>query len=73
MTKNQIRSKMDSLMKEAKAKNKEAQAVLKGLKKKDRDKDEYKQKVSKGSDLMKEISALLAEFQKLSKELYKRS
>jgi hypothetical protein len=70
MSKKEIKTRMNSIMKEAKGLIKETSNLMKGLKKKDRETDEYKQKIAKSSGLMKESLKLLDEYNSLSKDLY---
>jgi hypothetical protein len=70
MSKKEINLRMNSIMKEAKGLIKEASGHMKGLKKKDRETDDYKQKIVKSSELMKEALKLLDEYNTLSKGLY---
>ena len=72
MEKKEIKAKMDTVMKEAKACIKEGSPYIKGLKKKDRETPEYKEKLSKGSALMGKAMELLKEYQSLSDSLYKK-
>lgn len=64
------KAKLAALMKEAKQCIKDIKPLISGLKKKDRETDEYKEKVSKASALQSKAMKLLDEYQFLSKAIY---
>ncbi len=70
MAKTQIEREMDDLMKEAKKSIKEMKGYITGLKKKDRETDEYKDRVNKAEALRVQALKMLDEYSAKSKERF---
>lgn len=69
MDKKEIKVKMGTLMKTAKILIKESSKRIAGLKKKDRETDDYKANLSRSMDVIREALRLLDEYKSLSQQL----
>ncbi len=70
--KSELKEQMNALMKEAKAKIKEAKPLVNSLKKKNRETEQYKSDSTKSAELIKEALKLGDEYLALSKKLHKK-